>query len=230
MSVGALLRKDVRLNGLVLAFGAVALLGPFLLGITHHSYCVWRYGVADWSYWRLMSLSSLLLSMFTIVMLGASAFAAERADRSAEFLAYLPPSRRAHAVSKAIVVLGAAGVIWLVNLLAIYVLGPYVEGMSWAETLQAYERLGDVLPVFGATSVMLLGVSWFFSSFGPSHALATALGIGAPVVVGVPLGMIDEFYHPPGFDFQMWYNAICTAAGSAGFIGGIICYLRRVEP
>ena len=88
----------------------------------------------------------------------------------------------------------------------------------------------EVMRMFGATCVMLLGVTWLSSSFLSSHGLATAIGLASPVVIGLPLGLIEEYYHPLGFDMTLFYKTICVAVGVSGFIGGIVCYLRRVEP
>lgn len=227
-----LLWKDYRLNRMLLVFGVVVLLGPFLAGVVNNLYGGWRIGRADWSvsFWIAMSLCSIGLSMFTIVMLGANAIAAERADRSAEFLAYLPPSRRAHITSKAFIVLSALLVIWLVNLAAIYVVGPLVEGTPLADVRQSHENLAEAIPILAATSVILLGVSWLFSSLLPSHSLATGLGIASPIAVGFCLGTVEQFYYPYDFDIGWWYKAICFTLGSVGFVGGIVHYLRRVEP
>ena len=228
----ALLWKDYRLNRMLLGFGGFALLGPFLLGAANNFYCAWRIGPADWSvtFWISMSLISLGLSGFTIVMLGANAIAAERGDRSAEFLAYLPPSRRAIIASKAIIVLSAWALIWLVNLTAVYVIAPLVEGVPLSAVGESHGNFAEALAMFGATSVILLGTSWLLSSLLSSHSIATGLGIGAPIMVGIFLAMINEYYRPVDFNYTWWYKVLCYSLGSAGFLGGIGYYLRRVEP
>lgn len=229
----ALLWKDYRLNRMLLVFGAIVLFGPYLAGVLNNVYSELRLGNANWSlpYWTIVSFASLILSLFTIAMLGANAIAAERANRSAEFLAYLPPTRRANIISKGVIVLGAFVVIWLVNLSIVYIIiGRFVEGLSLAEIHQSYENVAEGFRAFAATSVVILGVSWFGSSVSPSHGLATGMGLAAPIPVGFPLGMVEEVYHPPGFDFVWWYTLVCVTLGLIGFVAGTVYYLRRVEP
>ena len=57
-------------------------------------------------------------------MLGGNAIACERSDRSAHFLAYLPPTKTQILASKFLVAAGALAVLWGANCLVIYAIPP----------------------------------------------------------------------------------------------------------
>ena len=105
-----LLKKDFGLCRHVLLGGVIALLVPYLAVIV---YTVGTGGTAALSasesieYVSLSLLgasqTSLWLATFSIAFLGGFIIAGERRDRSAEFLAFLPPRKPAILLSKAIV-------------------------------------------------------------------------------------------------------------------------------
>lgn len=228
----SLLWKDFRVNLFVLAFGVVMLLLPFLAGLTRALYLQSRGDHVNWwqsETWVMLSLGSLALSLLTIAMLGGNAIAAERADRSAEFLAYLPPSRWRVLISKMILAGLAGSVIWGVNLLVIYGLALHMTGAA-----QMAQSLDDgnfdvVLPGLASTAALLFGAGWLSSCLSNSPGIATGGGIFAPVLVAGVLGAIDYYVHPPGFRFAAWYIVACTALGGLTLLFGTAYYLRRVE-
>ncbi|MBN2561194.1 MAG: ABC transporter permease [Phycisphaerae bacterium] len=229
----ALLWKDCRVNLFVLVFGAAMLLLPFLAGLTHGIYGQWRYGAAPWwqyDVWMVLSLASLGCSLFTMALLGGNAVASERADRSAEFLAYLPPSRRAIIASKVILAVGACLLVWIINLAIIYGLGPLLPDAEGEASRLPGDRFTDAVPYLASTAVILFGVAWFCSSFLASPAIATGIGIFAPVLVAGALQAIEYFFHPAFFEFGRWYNTACVVLGILGFAAGTGYYLRRIEP
>ena len=224
-----LLWKDWRINQFVLAFGAAMLAGPFLVGVTMNLYAQWRYGMPSrpWpDLLALLSALSLSLSLLTLAMLGGNAIACERADRSAEFLAYLPPTRRGIVGSKATLAISAGLIIWLVNLVAMYGIVPLTGELSTSGA----QFFKDGLPNIAATGVLAFGAAWLGSSFLASPAIATGLGIFAPVTVVCVLGTVHYFLNPPGFDMARWYNIVCVPLGVGCFVAGTAYYLRRLEP
>ena len=134
-------------------------------------------------FWVTTSSISLGLSLITFAMLGGNAIAGERADRSAEFLAYLPVSRWSILVGKSLIALAPAAGIWMVNLALLFLVTPRIaEGVSAADLAQRPE-VRELLAVFAATSVLLLGSGWFWSAILDSHGLATGMGFLALAVV-----------------------------------------------
>ena len=123
---------------------------------------------------------SLFCSALTLAMLGGNAFAGERADRSAEFIAYLPLERRQMLAGKLILSLIAVVVIYVINLAALLHEDVRREGIL-------------ALVAIGSAGLVVFSVSWLVSSIQSSPALATVSGIMTPIVVVVSaMNMPDE--------------------------------------
>ncbi len=226
----ALLWKDYRLNRLLLGFGLLMLAIPLLVGVSHNLYLHWRYDELWWTqrFWQGIACASLGLSLFTFAMLGANAVAAERADRSAEFLAYLPPSRRAIITSKAIIAVGAGLFIWIVNLVLYCVVAPHGSSGPEGAVVTYSDEFTELVSVLAATSVLLFGAGWFWSSFMPGHAISTGLAFSTLAFVGCSLGSWE--YLSGSNTVEKWYVPVGLTLGIIGFVAGTVCYLRRVEP
>ncbi len=225
----ALLWKDYRVNRVVLLLGACLLLGPYLAGVGYIVYDAWPEGppARTWSQTLLACSSfSLALSMLTVIMLGGNAIAGERADRSAEFLAYLPPSRGQVLGSKVLLALATVAVIGGSNALVADVVCPAL-GDEW-------RRTADDLPPRGLLTgkgVLLFGAAWLGSSFLSSPAFAVGLGFLVYAVTSMSLQALSTFTGWPA-ESQLvgWYIAFCLVVGPACFVAGTVYYLRRKEP
>ncbi len=225
--MNALLWKDYRANRIVLVFGLTLLLLPYaaflVLSIRHG---LQRAQVAaELSPVALMSLGA---SLITIAALAGNAIAGERQDRSAEFLAYLPPTRRRIIASKAAVALSAALIIWLFNLAVVWVLVPWVRPADNPELGGA----GDVsiaLPVVAALAVVMFGAAWLGSAMLGTPTISTALGFCAPALVAGALQAL-QYYAAWYFDFSWWFRTVCITLGGVCFVVGVAYYLRRIEP
>ncbi len=228
----ALLWKDYRVNRLVLLAGLVLLVAPPAAVAVINGYGAMRYGEPVWPWMAALQVGailSLVVSFITVAMLGGTAFACERADRSAEFLAYLPPTRGQIVASKMALAGGSVAAIWAVDLLLIYVVAPLcgeVHPQVAEELRDLRERL---LPAVAGTSVCLFGAAWFGSSFLPSHGVATGLAFGAPVLLFGVLQAIAFAFNANDLA-ESWFTAVGCATGVAGFAAGIGLYLRRVGP
>lgn len=228
----ALLWKDCCVNRMLFILGLTLLLGPYAVFFAVNAYCAVRHGGGQWwvEIWQMVAILSLGMSLLTFAGLGGNAFAGERADRSAEFLAYLPPSRAALATSRAVVTVGAALAIWLVNLAVIYGM-PLVARACPPGMGYTGDNATKALPVLAAMSVLLFGAAWLASSMLSSPGLSAACGIFAPLLLWCVLGAIFTLagygdYGSP----EYWYPRLSVPLGIAAFSAGFICYLRRVEP
>ena len=227
--IKALLWKDYRVNLWLLTFAIALLIGPPLCAAALNLHGQITIGSAPrpWSDMLVLTAPfSLAAQLLPIVMLGANAFAAERADRSAEFLAYLPPSRWANVASKAIFAIGVFVFVWGVGLMTIYVVAPQVGVVS----ADLGEFRDGLLPTLAATSVMLFGVAWLGSTFLSSHTFATGLGIAGPLALLGILRSWQYFFEPAGFELGYWYRTLCWMLGPIAFVAGVAYYVRRVEP
>ncbi|WP_339909263.1 ABC transporter permease [Symmachiella dynata] len=222
----ALFWKDVRINRLPLIAGLISLVAPYVLVALVPN------AGSPTSFWPrvLMSGGSLGFAGFYISMalLGGNVFAAERADRSAEFLAYLPPSKRQILISKGILLFGMATIIIGWNLTAIGV-GIFLKSdMEWAGRF--YEFLWT-LGAVGAFGIAAAGTGWCASSMLSSNGGPVGLGLLVPVVIAIGISVSNMLMGVPSdawFPQTIW--AACSLVGVALFIVGCVYYLRRVEP
>lgn len=225
----ALLWKDYRVNVFVLALGFILLVGPPLTGAVASLIYRWRFGVLMWSWSDMLVFTipfSLCFNLLTMATLGGAAFAAERADRSAEFLAYLPPSRRMIVASKAILAVGAALTIWLIDLTLVYVVAPQLGHISEELVTMRDDMLANVAPA----ALLLLAGAWFGSTFLPTATLATFFGILFPIALLGTLGTTGWLMAPRPFDVGFWYRTLAWPMGAAVFVIGTAYYLRRTAP
>lgn len=222
----ALLWKDYRVNRLVLIVGLALLVAPFIVGATWNLCDHWRYdAVHPWpDFIANLGLLTLVLSLLTIALLGGNAIAGERMDRSAEFLAYLPASRRAVLTSKAVLAVGASLLLWLAIFAVIYGVAPLAGSLA-EDVIRDVRELPWALTCI---AVFVFGTAWLFSSFLNSPAIAAALGIAAPIMLFIIMGILVEWF---GFAIaNVWYFIICVVAGLICFAAGTGYYLWRVEP
>jgi ABC-type transport system involved in multi-copper enzyme maturation permease subunit len=229
----ALLWKDLRVNLFVLVFGAFMLLGPYLAVAVREIYLrthgeegmLWH---AD--AWGAVAILSVGLSLLTLAFLGGVAFAAERQDRSAEFLAYLPCSRAAILTSKLLVALLVIGVIWGGNLLVAYGLAP-----AFCDTYRDPNFPPSAAPVYhmpkaACVALLAFGAAWFASSFLDSAAIAAGIGIFAPPLLFGALATTWWYLRIETVPIGWWYCGVCAVLGGLGFVSGCVIYLRRVLP
>lgn len=224
----ALLWKDYRINRGVVLLGAALLLGPYAAVIFWGLRAHWPSlpPRAEWSgLLTTASLLSLVLSQLTLVTLAGNVIASERNDRSAEFLAYLPPSRLKILASKFVLWLLAAAVVWCVNLAASELLAPALGRAPGSATDALADR-----SMLAAVSVMLFGAGWLGSALLESPAMATCLGIGATFAVPVLVMAALHLFAPGGGDLKQGCLIACPVLGVVCFVCGSVYYLRRVEP
>jgi ABC-type transport system involved in multi-copper enzyme maturation permease subunit len=227
--MSALLWKDYRISLLVLAFGVAVLVGLPLATGGLNLYGQLTIGSAPRPWSELLVFTTpfgLAVQLLTMAMLGGCAIAAERTDRSAEFLAYLPPSRWMIVTSKALLAIGTGLFIWSVSLVIIYVVAPHA-GMVTEDLIEFRDSM---VPTLAATSVLLFGAAWLGSSFMPTHTLATGFGIGVAIALLCALWAVEFFFELRGFDLGWWYRTLSIPLGIAAFVAGVVCYVRRVEP
>jgi hypothetical protein len=226
----ALLWKDYRLNRAVLLLGVALLLGPYLVVCAVALVGRWPSlpPAGEWSaLLPAASFFSLVLSQLTVAVLAGNSIASERADRSAEFLACLPPSRVQVLASKFLLALLAAGAIWAVNLTVTELVVPALG----APPDNPWGKLAP-WPMLAAGTVMVFGAGWLGSAVLPSPAGATILGIAAAVVGGPLLAQVTCALFASGARDALDSCGIIVgfSVGSLCFLSGSASFLRRVEP
>jgi len=161
-------------------------------------------------------------------MLAGMIIAAERADRSSEFLAGLPPSRTQILLSKAIV-LGTACVLTLCVSCGGAALADWLSSPGSADAGCHYP-LQDFVPV----SLVSIGAAWCASARFENTGPPVGLGFTAPgiVVGGIFLtrfcfGIFDI---PDAQSFQTTYSTCFVVIGLVCLIVGSVYFIRRMEP
>ena len=232
MNIKTLLWKDYRQNRKTLIAVGIFLTIPYLIALIVG--IVVRSGPAPgtdynvrltWS--DLLHAGSLWSLAFLVVLcafFSGNAVAGERADRSAEFAAHLPISRRAAIASKAVLAIGACLLAALVNLLIGYAAGESSFLRSGDQALAVY-ALG------AASTVLVFGVSWLVSALASSAVNAAASGIAALILLWGTFGLVEAFREGRTALTSEWlYVTMCLLLGVGCFVAGVVYYVRRVEP
>ncbi len=227
--------KEYRQN-LVIVIALLLMLGvPHLFGL-FGMWDEWHRG--SWQrlheMWRqilaVSSLFSLMLSQVALAVIGGNAIAGERADRSAEFQAYLPLTREKILAAKLLLVLAIVAMIWLIDPLIVW--GIVASSVN-------HPPVADVAPVMiivAITGLVFFCVAWFFSTFLRSPTFSVVAGLMTPAIIasliwyGFYLAQGNQWR--PGTDliFQICYVCISLAVALPSFGFGTWLYLRRVEP
>ncbi len=226
-----LLKKDFGLCRHVLMGGVIALLVPYLAVIV---YAACTSGLSDSESIEFLSLSllgasqtSVWLSVFSIAFLAGFVIAGERRDRSAEFLAFLPPGRSAILFSKAIVCVVWAAVVAISYFLVADLIVPWISDDKYM-----YESTGR--EIFLACSVLfsVFGTSWLASTMLTSPVLAVLVGLVAPygVTMIVFLFQLKFGWELNGEMETSVYAVVLLAVGAVTFVGGWCYYCKRIEP
>ncbi len=224
----ALLWKDYRHNRPFLAAAGALLLFPYafvvliavveLLTDDHSFEVVWA------PYFQGASLAGLGILVVLSAFIAGNAVAGERADRSAEFVAYLPIARRSAIASKAILAMGVCLLIWLVNS-SVYYAAVSVQGYGGKPGIH------DNVLGMTVTTVFVFGVSWLVSTLVTRPAIAAVSGLGALAILWTAVLILEEAARILDHNaFAVWYSVLCLLLGSGCFVAGVVYYLRRVEP
>jgi ABC-type transport system involved in multi-copper enzyme maturation permease subunit len=236
----ALLRKDLRLNAPVtIALLLTYITLPFLVfgalvasdGLQH---TLKESGVA--TSFVITAFVGLGISLFILPAFGGIAFARERRERSADFLAAHPIPRRSVVVSKLIVTLALCSLPWLLSVVIVVgvqrvlprVDGSFVgpdgseirEGVMWLLRLQA----------------MLLGGSWLLSSLLRSETVATTSTILGTIVLAIAFATYRSALERTGYvelahaRADVLATILTLAIGLGGFLAGTLIAFKRTSP
>jgi len=228
----ALIRKDLRICRMSLVAGVVLLIGPYgMATVMVMNLPLWTEATPT-SAWAVLlgwgSFFSVMCSQPTLAMISGSIIAAERGDRSAEFLAYLPPARHQILQSKFTVLAGTAIVIYGVNL-SIRLFANVLAG----DTNGVEALTGDLpsMTYVAAVGVVAVGVGWCSSAAFSDAGPAVALAFAAPLIVLSVLNLIEYLTGWPGeFYYERIYFGSCVGVGVITFAIGTLYFLQRIEP
>ena len=222
-----LLWKDVRLNLVVLRLAAllvvVSYAGMAIQGVTSGLEGQFHGGLIHKIIWGGSALSHMCLQ-FSLAILSANLVASERADGSAEFLTYLPITRKDILFSKWLLLFGTCAVASTVHFAGML-------GAAWLSNLPLNDlvNLAIGLLIISAAGLGACGIGWFASCCMNSNAIALlTLIVGFPAI-NVALRTVVWF-----FQLEDRSNAVFVSAwigiGIAGFIWGTHHFVNRIEP
>jgi ABC-type transport system involved in multi-copper enzyme maturation permease subunit len=167
------------------------------------------------------SLFSHGLAQLSLAVLSGNLIASERVNRSAEFLAYLPPSRGMVLSAKA-AVLGGAAVVLLIIPISILGLAALLGGSHSGE---GYQKVLSIVAYISALGFCASGIGWLGSCCLQSNAVAILFAILTPWIVAIAITTVSR-----GAEAMAILIAANLAIGLAGFLFGTRHYLNRVEP
>jgi hypothetical protein len=223
----ALFWKDVRVNRLPLLTGVVLLVGPFFLAVAAGSFNQPASTAATWGgILALGSIYSLACSQLTLAVLAGNLIAVERADRSAEFLGYLPPSKVQILLSKSALLIGTGVVITAVNLVTALVAHSLIGSATRAS-------LGTSLLDFSQISLVgvgAAGVGWAASAKLETTGAPVLFAIATPIIVPGAFYLAYFAFDWPIHELSATTILLtCGLVGAVFFVVGWVYYLRRVE-
>jgi hypothetical protein len=198
---------------LVASYGGAAIFYSVDVSLTAHS---WGRRLEE--ILRAGALVSHATAQLSLAVLAGNLVASERVNRSAEFLAYLPPSRGMVLTAKA-TVLGVSALVLLLVPLSIAGLTA-LDGKG--------PSAGTLLIIFCTISAIgfcASGIGWLGSCCLQSNAVAILFAILTPLILAIAIKHLCK--DPESTAILI---AAYLAIGLAGFLFGTRHYLNRVEP
>ncbi len=210
-----LMWKDFQNQKGILLLGVFFLIAP---------YVIWFFGDGTMQVLATCALLSLFASQLTVVVLGATIIGLERQNLGLDFLLGLPVSRSKVLVSKALISLFFAGVIWGVFLVV-------SEVFTDAESLLFLRPFGAVLAAVG---FLLFSTAWLMSILyrGTALAIGVAMTVATTVIVSALYYAAGQAWplEDYGTNLQLILIPLCIVLGVIEFAYGWIVFVRRCEP
>ncbi len=236
----SLIRKDWRVNRVVVIGMLVVTVLPYFLATANllvnppesrsrtDADWVWAIGGA--------AIASLIFVVALSAAFGGVAFAAERRDRTAEFLAMLPVSRGAMITSKLLVAVACLSTVLIINFFVVY------WSTHWL-TSRGLHGVEELMPLAGLVTggtCAIFGVAWALSVFlrSPAIAAAVAIALGIGMLFG-GIAWAEKVARVWGEVAKVRTDEDVLLTIVGGFLGvfGMICvlvsaavYARRVQP
>lgn len=227
----ALLGKDWRVNRVAVAGGIAATVCPYAVVLGMQALYPPAGGNTAGTYLRALENAAEIAMLLTLVMaavFGGMAFAAERRDRSAEFVAMLPVTRGPVVLSKLFVGVACTATLGAVNgSLLLYAIARRPEAASPVPAPVA-------AALFAAVLVLYFAVAWALSIYLRSPAVAATVAAGIASAVYFAAAVQSEhagIAQPSSRDAAaVTFAALCFALGLLVLIGSTAHYVRRVPP
>jgi ABC-type transport system involved in multi-copper enzyme maturation permease subunit len=163
---------------------------------------------------------------------GGVAFAQERRERSAHFLAMLPVARRPIVLSKCVVSIFSQVAFIAANVLVLFIAATYLT-VVYGERPDL-KGLAPTAILDLCITAMLFGSGWLLSAMLESSSIATSISIGGTIILNVLIALIVQRRMAINGSSENFSILACSLTslpiGVACFVYGTVYYLKRVEP
>lgn len=234
-----LIRKDWRVYRIAVAGGAAMVACPYAMLLAMEVLYPPAGGNTLRTYGSALQESSTAGALLTLVLaavFGGVAFAAERRDRSAEFMAMLPVPRGRVVLSKLLVAVPCLALTAAIHLCLRVIGTRWRHEIDWPPLL--LKEFAEGVMLFACVAVLFFGLAWMLSLYLHSPALAASVAIGVATLLYFWTAAWAEEYirlQRPGQAIPDGYveatlGAMSVAVGSLALAGSTAHYLRRVRP
>lgn len=224
----SLIWKDYRLSRSLLLLVAGTWVLLYLVGVGTQLASTWPRppSMVEWAEMlHAYGAAWLYLTMCFAGLLGGHAIACERSDRSANFLACLPPTKWQILSSKLVVAMATLAAMWGWALLSVYGVAASLSPVPVDDDRQLV-----TLPGIASVCVLTFGVGWMASAMFEKTTLPILFALLSPVAVSVVLILFGNLLGVPMVRVSDWTNMACCVAGATALVAGTWHYCRRVEP
>jgi ABC-type transport system involved in multi-copper enzyme maturation permease subunit len=245
-----LLQKDLRLYRPALFAFAAVMAGPYLVGVAGAIIAPILVGFAGATFHQLVydnynwihllencSGFGILGTILLAAIYGGGAFAIERRERWADFLAMMPVSKGQIVFSKCCIAFGTVGLAWLTHVTVYAITSYYTDYASITDVhLRNYgdrfliETAYTAFLLTAAPIVMVFGLAWLVSALIKSPSISA----GVAIMVFLALTFYLQNFLSPALGWRRTADALfivlALSGGFIAFVAGTICYLKRVSP
>ncbi len=232
-----LLWKDFRQNSRTLLGVGVIAAVPYVLALVIMASKTVFWSTTMVAAWvnaaKDASAMSMRLSILLAAFIGGNAIAGERADRSAEFAGGLPIARGKSVASKAVIAAGSSLALWAINL-AVWGITSLLLTVGATNPPPRYSLWNEftVTLICFLGTLLLLGLSWLYSSLLRSPAISAAAAIGTAMGLLLVIQVVTDFslehwrHNHAAFTCLFVLTPIISLLSWAA---GVVVYLKRVE-
>jgi ABC-type transport system involved in multi-copper enzyme maturation permease subunit len=230
-----LLRKDwVIYRWPIIAAGILWTVGPLLTWVCWIMRDPNRMGSNPGDYVGTFGVASLAVTVILAAIFGGGAFASERHDRTADFMAMLPVTRGKIIVSKLVISGSCIVLLWLLGLLTCFfselIYKKFLVDRGLVSFAASLDWGADLMP-FLALGIMAFGIAWFFSSLINQAAVAATVSVVITVSLFVLINVFaDHWRWFLEFSPNIVFTSLPLLFGITSFVLGTVQYLKRVRP
>jgi ABC-type transport system involved in multi-copper enzyme maturation permease subunit len=219
-NVAMLLRKDLRMSVWVVLAGVIIWSLPMLFAW----FGTWYFtdGATETSLRRVMVMgysSCVMLSAAVMALIVSHILTAERMDRSAAFLAYVPFSRLEALMSKLVCALTLTAVFVGLDILLSTAVLPYQHH-------RPYDSSAFML-VVASIGVLVFGGTWLAGTCLRNGAVATVIGVGLPFILWMSVLAGSAGKKISDEDMTRIFMTAAISLGVAFFLAGLAVFMRR---